>query len=214
MSDIVENPAPLIPARKRPKPGERRVQILQALATMLEQPGAERVTTAGLAAKLEVSEAALYRHFASKAQMFEGLIDFIETSVFSLINQITAQSPEGTGAYAAPHRQAARLVTMVLQFAEKNPGMARVMVGDALVFENDRLQQRMSQFFDKIESALRQCLRGAALENGSAQPTVDAQTSASVLTSFVVGRLQRYARSGFKRLPSENLEACLALITV
>ena len=103
---------------------------------------------------------------------------------------------------------------MVLQFAEKNPGMARVMVGDALVFENDRLQQRMSQFFDKIEAALRQCLRGAALENGSAQPTVDAQISASVLTSFMVGRLQRYARSGFKRAPSENLEACLKLITV
>ena len=214
MSDIVENQAPSSPTRKRPKPGERRVQILQALATMLEQPGAERVTTAGLAAKLEVSEAALYRHFASKAQMFEGLIDFIETSVFSLINQITAQPPDAAGTHAAPHRQAARLVTMVLQFAEKNPGMARVMVGDALVFENDRLQQRMSQFFDKIEAALRQCLRGAALENGSAQPTVDAQISASVLTSFVVGRLQRYARSGFKRSPSENLETCLAMITV
>ena len=214
MSDIVENQAPSSPTRKRPKPGERRVQILQALATMLAQPGAERVTTAGLAAKLEVSEAALYRHFASKAQMFEGLIDFIETSVFSLINQITAQTPDATGTHAAPHRQAARLVTMVLQFAEKNPGMARVMVGDALVFENDRLQQRMSQFFDKIEAALRQCLRGAALENGSAQPTVDAQISASVLTSFMVGRLQRYARSGFKRAPSENLEACLKLITV
>ncbi len=214
MSDIVENQPPSSPTRKRPKPGERRVQILQALATMLEQPGAERVTTAGLAAKLEVSEAALYRHFASKAQMFEGLIDFIETSVFSLINQITAQTPDAAGTHAAPHRQAARLVTMVLQFAEKNPGMARVMVGDALVFENDRLQQRMSQFFDKIEAALRQCLRGAALENGSAQPTVDAQISASVLTSFMVGRLQRYARSGFKRAPSENLEACLKLITV
>ena len=214
MSDIVETPALVLKPRKRPKPGERRVQILQALATMLEQPGAERVTTAGLAAKLEVSEAALYRHFASKAQMYEGLIDFIETSVFSLINQIVASDTNTADGLSSPQRQTERLVTMLVQFAEKNPGMTRVMVGDALVFENDRLQHRMSQFFDKIEATLRQCLRGAALATGSSQPTADAQISASVLTAFVVGRLQRYARSGFKRLPSENLEACLALIKV
>ena len=214
MSDIVENPAVSSPTRKRPKPGERRVQILQALATMLEQPGAERVTTAGLAAKLAVSEAALYRHFASKAQMFEGLIDFIESSVFSLINQITAQEPNVAEASADTQRQAERLIMMLMQFAEKNPGMTRVMVGDALVYENDRLQQRMSQFFDKIEAALRQSLRGSALVNGSIQPTVDAQLGASILTAFAMGRLQRYARSGFKRLPSENLEACLARIAV
>src|SRR3954471_23476589 len=181
------------PVRKRPKPGERRVQILEALATMLEQPGAERITTAALAARLDVSEAALYRHFASKAQMFEGLIEFIEQTVFTLVNQIAEREPAG-GA------QAARTVTMLLQFAEKNPGMTRVMVGDALVFENDRLQQRMNQFFDKIEATLRQCLRGAAEANGSATPTVDAQVRASVLTAFAVGRLQRFARSGFKRL--------------
>src|SRR5690348_2358794 len=152
------------PTRKRPKPGERRVQILQALAAMLEQPGAERVTTAALAARLEVSEAALYRHFASKAQMFEGLIDFIEQSVFSLINQILEQSsPDAASdARAAGAAQAARIVAMLLQFAEKNPGMTRVMVGDALVFENDRLQQRMNQFFDKIEATLRQALREVA----------------------------------------------------
>jgi TetR/AcrR family transcriptional regulator len=101
---------------------------------------------------------------------------------------------------------------MVMQFAEKNPGMTRVMVGDALVFENERLQQRMNQFFDKIESTLRQTLRGIAELNGSATPSVDTQVRASVLTAFVVGRLQRYARSGFKRLPSEHLEASLALI--
>ena len=212
MSEIVETPAPLSPTRKRPKPGERRVQILQALATMLEQPGAERVTTAGLAAKLGVSEAALYRHFASKAQMFEGLIDFIETSVFALINHITGQEPGAAAPAISSRQQADRLVMMLVQFAEKNPGMTRVMVGDALVFENDRLQQRMGQFFDKVEAALRQCLRGAALESGSQQPTADAQISAAVLTAFVQGRLQRYARSGFKRLPSENLDACLALI--
>jgi TetR/AcrR family transcriptional regulator len=191
------------PPRKRPKPGERRVQILQALATMLEQPGAERITTAALAARLDVSEAALYRHFASKAQMFEGLIDFIEQSVFTLVNQITEREEAGSA-------QAAKVVAMLLQFAEKNPGMTRVMVGDALVFENERLQQRMNQFFDKIESTLRQSLRGAADEGGSATPSVDAQVRASMLTSFVVGRLQRFARSGFKRPPSEYLEPSLA----
>ena len=186
--------------RKRPKPGERRVQILQALATMLEQPGSERITTAALAARLEVSEAALYRHFASKAQMFEGLIEFIEQSVFTLINQITEREPAGQA-------QAGRIVAMLIQFAEKNPGMTRVMVGDALVFENERLQQRMNQFFDKVESSLKQCLRSTS---DGATPTVDAQVRASVLTAFIVGRLQRFARSGFKRLPSEHLDASLA----
>jgi len=191
------------PARKRPKPGERRVQILQALATMLEQPGSERITTAALAARLDVSEAALYRHFASKAQMFEGLIEFIEQSVFTLVNQIGEREAPGSP-------QAAKVVGMLLQFAEKNPGMTRVMVGDALVFENDRLQQRMNQFFDKIESTLKQSLRNAGGDDGSATPTVDAQVRASLLTAFVVGRLQRFARSGFRRAPSEHLEACLA----
>ena len=193
------------PARKRPKPGERRVQILQALASMLEQPGAERVTTAALAARLAVSEAALYRHFASKAQMFEGLIDFIEQSVFSLVNQITEREAPG-------REQAARIIAMLVQFAEKNPGMTRVMVGDALVYENERLQNRMNQFFDKIESTLRQALRGVAIGEGSATPTVDAQVRASALTAFVVGRLQRYTRSGFRRAPSEHLDASVALM--
>lgn len=191
--------------RKRPKPGERRVQILEALATMLEQPGAERITTAGLAARLDVSEAALYRHFASKAQMFEGLIEFIEQSVFGLINQLGEREPDANA-------RCRKLVTLLLQFGEKNPGMTRVMVGDALVFENERLQQRMNLFFDKIESALRQNLREAAVVAGVATPTVDAQADASVVTAFCVGRLQRFARSGFKRPPSENLEHSLALL--
>ncbi|MDB5827422.1 MAG: dihydroorotate oxidase [Variovorax sp.] len=195
--------APVV--RKRPKPGERRVQILQALGAMLEQPGAERVTTAALAARLDVSEAALYRHFASKAQMFEGLIDFIEQSIFTLVNQITERDAPG-------QEQAARIVALLVQFAEKNPGMTRVMVGDALVYENERLQQRMNQFFDKIEASLRQALRGAASADGSATPSVDAQVRASALTSFAVGRLQRFARSGFRRLPSEHLEATVALM--
>lgn len=203
-SQPATDPAP--PGRKRPKPGERRVQILQALASMLEQSGAERITTASLAARLEVSEAALYRHFASKAQMYEGLIEFIEQTVFSLINQIGERT-------SAPDTQQARaVVAMLMQFAEKNPGLSRVMVGDALVFENERLQQRMNQFFDKIESTLKQSLRSATEVSGSATPTVDAQVRASVLLAFVVGRLQRFARSGFKRLPSEHLDASLNLM--
>jgi TetR/AcrR family transcriptional regulator len=194
------------PARKRPRPGERRVQILQTLAAMLEQPGAERITTAALAARLDVSEAALYRHFASKAQMFEGLIEFIESSVFTLVNQITEREASGAS-------QAQKIVAMLLQFGEKNPGMTRVMVGDALVFEHERLIARMNQFFDRVESQLRQSLRAAAEAAGSPTPTVDANALASALTSLIVGRLQRYARSGFKRLPTEQLEPALARLT-
>jgi TetR/AcrR family transcriptional regulator len=191
--------------RKRPRPGERRVQILQALASMLEQPGADRVTTAALAAKLEVSEAALYRHFASKAQMFEGLIEFIESSIFTLLNQISER--EGSGLL-----QAQKIVSMLLQFGERNPGMTRVMVGDALVHENERLVLRMNQFFDRVESSLRQVLRNAAEANGSSTPTVDANAQASVLVSFIIGRLQRYARSGFKRSPIEQLDSALRML--
>jgi TetR/AcrR family transcriptional regulator len=193
------------PKRQRMKPGQRREQILQTLAGMLEQPGSERITTALLASKLDVSEAALYRHFASKAQMFEGLIDFIEHSLFSLINQIAER--EGDGA-----TKAARMVTVLLQFGEKNPGMARVMVGDALVFENERLHQRMNQLFERIESALRQVLRAAAEANKSATPIADAQVRAAVLVAFALGQLQRFARSGFKRSPLDHLEASLALM--
>lgn len=204
---VVTGRAPAVATRKRPKPGERRVQILQVLAEMLQQPGAERVTTAALAARLAVSEAALYRHFASKAQMFEALIDFIESSVFGLINQIGEREPPGRA-------RAARIVAMVLQFGEKNPGMARVMVGDALVFEHERLQQRMNQFFDKLDAALRQSLRDGALadsaEPATLTPDADARVRASVLTAFVAGRLQRFARSGFRRAPSEQLGACIA----
>ncbi len=192
--------------RKRPKPGERRVQILRALADMLERPGAERITTAALAARLGVSEAALYRHFASKAQMFEGLIEFIEQSVFTLVNQVTERDMPGP-------EQAARVVALLLQFAEKNPGMTRVMAGDALVFEHERLQQRMNLFFDKIEAALRQCLREATADappNANASTAV--QVQAGVLVMFAMGRLQRFARSGFKRQPTEHLEASLALL--
>ena len=195
---------PSLPTRKRPRPGERRVQILETLATMLQEPGAERVTTAALAAKLDVSEAALYRHFASKAQMFEGLIEFIEQSVFTLINQIVEREPD-------PSIQVQRVLAVLLQFGEKNPGMTRVMVGDALVFENDRLTARMNQFFERIESQLRQSLRQRAEGAGSTTPTVEANAQASALTAFAVGRLQRFARSGFKKSPTEHLDVALRL---
>jgi TetR/AcrR family transcriptional regulator len=198
-------PASTLPQRKRPKPGERRVQILHTLATMLEEPGADRITTAALAARLGVSEAALYRHFASKAQMFEALIEFIEHSVFALLNQIIEREGE-------PRQQVQKMAAVLLQFGEKNPGMTRVMVGDALVFEHDRLATRMSLFFDRFESQLRQSLRFAADADGSATPTVDASAQASVLTAFAVGRLQRYARSGFRRSPTEHLDLALRLI--
>jgi TetR/AcrR family transcriptional regulator len=197
--------APESAARKRPKPGERRVQILQALAAMLEQPGAERITTAALAARLGVSEAALYRHFASKAQMFEALIDFIEGSIFSLTNQLGEREPDAMA-------RVIKTARILVQFAEKNPGMTRVMVGDALVFEHERLQERMNLFFDKLEAQWRQLLREAGA--ASQTPTVDAQLRASLLHSFLLGRLQRYARSGFRRLPSESLDACLAVVLV
>ena len=218
----IENPAEdspaapaMAPARKRPKPGERREQILQALASMLEKPGADRITTAALAAHLSVSEAALYRHFASKAQMFEGLIEFIEQSVFTLVQQIVGRDvPEAAHDPITGVRNANRVVALLLQFGEKNPGMVRVMVGDAIVFEHERLQTRMNQFFDRIESTLRQCLRPAAGAIGSAAPTAEASVAASVLTSFALGRLQRYARSGFRRLPTEHLDASLAMMVV
>lgn len=205
-SQAETSPTPAPATRKRPKPGERRMQILQALATMLEQPGAERVTTAALAAQLQVSEAALYRHFASKAQMFEGLIDFIEQTVFTLINQVVEREGDGVS-------KAARVVALTLQFGERNPGMARVMVGDALVHENERLQQRMNHFFDRIELSLRQVLRESAAIQQSSTPTVEAQVRASVLTAFTVGRLQRFCRSGFKKSPSETLDQALALMS-
>ena len=191
-----------VTTRKRPKPGERRVQILQTLASMLEQPGSERITTAALAARLQVSEAALYRHFASKAQMFEGLIEFIETSVFTIVNQIVEREPSAAA-------QVHRITSVLLQFGEKNPGMTRVMVGDALVFEHERLVARMNQFFDRVESQLRQSLRVSTQDAGSSTPTVDAQALASAIVALAMGRLQRYARTGFKRLPTEHLDPAL-----
>lgn len=193
------------PLRKRPRPGERRLQILQTLAQMLEQPGGERVTTAALAARIGVSEAALYRHFASKAQMFEGLIDFVEQSCMGLIRQVTDREPPGPN-------QALRIVSLILQFAEKNPGMCRVMTGDALILEHERLQQRVNLLMDKIEAQLRQSLREAVADQDmqAAPQQAQAPVVASVMLAFLLGRLQRHVRTGFARKPTEDLQACLS----
>jgi TetR/AcrR family transcriptional regulator len=184
-------------------PGQRRMQILQALAEMLEQPKGDKITTAALARKLDYSEAALYRHFASKAQMFEGLIEFIEGTVFGLINQITERQDDGLA-------QARDMVGMLLQFAVNNPGMTRVLTGDALVNEDERLQQRMNQFYDRVELALKQALRVAAAEGHAPEGEVTAR--AGMLTSFVLGRWHRYAKSGFKHNPAQDAALQIALL--
>lgn len=199
--------------RKRLKPGERRAQILQTLAAMLQEPGNERITTAALSKRLQVSEAALYRHFASKAQMLEGLLDFIEQTLLALVQQIAGEDAVlGTLSAEEGRARAARIAVVLLQFAEKNPGMVRMMVGDALQGEHERLQARMNQLFDKVESTLRQCLRPAAGALGSHSPTQDAQVAANVLMAFVQGRWLRFVRTGFKRLPTEHLDASLAML--
>jgi len=185
------------------KPGERKLQILQTLATMLEQPKGEKITTAALAAKVDVSEAALYRHFASKAQMFEVLIEFIESTVFGLINKITEQQENGLA-------QVQAITIMLLNFAERNPGMTRVMIGDALVNENERLQQRMNQFIERIELAIRQSLRVAATQGQANE--ADAAARANLITSMVLGHWHRFAKTGFKQNPSANVSAQIAIL--
>ncbi|NYE62839.1 TetR/AcrR family transcriptional regulator [Duganella sp. 1224] len=184
-------------------PGQRRLQILQALAEMLEQPKGDKITTAALARKLAFSEAALYRHFASKAQMFEGLIEFIESTVFGLINQIAERQNDGLA-------QARDIVGMLLNFASQNPGMTRVLIGDALVNEDERLQLRMNQFYDRVELALKQALRLAASEGQAHE--ADTAARAAMLTSFVIGRWHRYAKSGFKNNPSQDAALHIALL--
>ena len=176
------------------KPGERRLQILQALAAMLENPKGEKITTAALAAKLECSEAALYRHFASKAQMFDGLIEFIETSLLGVINQISAEEAQGL-------RQIEHIMALLLSFAQRNRGMTRVLTGDALVNENERLQARINQLLDKIEASLKQALRVAATQE-QISANADFGGLANVLLCYVIGRWQQYAKSGFTREPA------------
>ena len=180
--------------------GERRLEILKALAQMLEQPKWGKITTAALAEKLDVSEAALYRHFASKAQMYEGLIEFIENSVFTVANKIAQDETDG-------RRQAAKLVEMLLAFAEKNPGMVRVMTGDALVGEHERLQARMNQFYDRFEATLKQALRSPGADGGQKPSDADVTAQSGLLVRYVIGCLHHYAKSGFTKKPTESYAA-------
>ena len=178
------------------KPGERKLQILQTVAEMLEQPKGEKITTAALAARLDLSEAALYRHFASKAQMFEGLIEFIEQTVFGLVNKISAEENSSL-------KQTESIVAMLLGFAQKNRGMTRVLIGDALVNEDARLQQRINQLFDRLEVTLKQALR-IAISQGELDEKTDAGQYANVLLSYVIGRWLQFGKSGFTRDPMAN----------
>jgi TetR/AcrR family transcriptional regulator len=181
------------------KVGEKKLLILQTIAEMLERPAADKVTTALLAKQLQVSEAALYRHFASKAQMYEGLIEFIETGVFSVIGQIEAAEETGL-------KQAEAIVASLLRFAQKNRGLTRVLVGDALVHENPRLQARINQLLDRIEATLKQCLKVAAAQ-GALSAEHDFGAHADLLVCHVLGRWQRFVKSGFKNDPLANWPA-------
>jgi len=182
--------------------GERKQQILEALAKMLENPKREKITTAALAEKLDVSEAALYRHFANKAQMFEGLIEFIETSIFGVINKITKEENDGA-------KQIQLIITMLLKFAEKNPGMTRVLIGDALVNEDDNLMQRINQLNDRIEMTLKQCLKITVAQGGK---KIMPEIQSNLMMCYVLGRWHQYVKSGFKRKPMEYVQQQLALL--
>jgi len=186
------------------KNGERKALILQTLADMLEQPHAARITTAALAARMNMSEAALYRHFASKAQMFDTLIEFIETTIFTLVNEITQTEPRGWV-------QTQRIAAMLLVFAERNRGMTRVLTGDALVTEDPRLQERLNHIDDRIEASFRQTLRNAVAD-GSLPDHTHIAACASLLTHFVLGRWLRYTRSGWRAEPTRNLEEKLSIV--
>ena len=174
---------------------DRKNQILQTLAQMLEGPAAGKITTAALAKRLDVSEAALYRHFSGKAQMFEGLIEFIEQTLFALINKITSEEQSGL-------RQLEAVIGVLLGFAQKNRGMTRVLIGDALVNEDGKLQVRINQLHERLEATLRQSLRFATTQNAIA-PDVDAAAQANLVMSWVNGRWHQFAKSGFKRDPTE-----------
>jgi TetR/AcrR family transcriptional regulator len=163
---------------------------------MLESPEGERITTAALAARLEVSEAALYRHFASKAQMFEGLISFVEETLFTRINLITQQESAGLA-------QVQQVIQLLLGFAHRNRGMTRVLAGDALVHEHERLRARVNQIHDRIETTLRQSLR-LAMGAHELAGELDSSAAAAMLLAWVEGRWQQFARSGFRRDPTEH----------
>jgi TetR/AcrR family transcriptional regulator len=212
---VTADPTGVVRRAARPKPGERRVHILQTLASMLETPRGEKITTASLAARIGVSEAALYRHFASKAQMYEGLIDFIEQTLFALINQIVAKEPSGV-------LQARAIALMLINFSTKNAGMTRVLTCEALVGEHERLAERVNQMLDRIEASLRQCLRVSVAEQAQGEGGTasearkksgyDPAVRANLVVRYVIGCWHRYAQSGFTRSPSEHADEQIRII--
>ncbi|MCT6699897.1 nucleoid occlusion factor SlmA [Rheinheimera sp. 4Y26] len=182
----------------------RKDEILQALAAMLENHPGQRITTAALAAQVGVSEAALYRHFPSKARMFEGLIEFIEATLLGTISKILQE-----------HKQTEQRVELILQmllvFADRNPGMCRILTGDALQGEQERLRERVALLFDKLELQLRQCLRERKLREGKGF-VQDEGELANLLLALCEGKIHQFVRSGFSRLPSQHFAAQWALL--
>ncbi len=185
--------------------GERRQQILETLAKMLEDSPGERITTAKLASHVGVSEAALYRHFPSKTKMFEGLIEFIEEAIFSRITVITNEEPSAL-------RQCEKILTLLLTFVDKNPGITRLLTGDALAGETERLRQRIAQFYDRIETQLKQILREAELREGI-RPALPISTAANLLLTCAEGRISQFVRSEFKRSPTAEWPEQWAILT-
>jgi TetR/AcrR family transcriptional regulator len=179
-----------------PKKSSRKEQILQSLARMLETAPGARITTAALAKEVGVSEAALYRHFPSKARIYEGLIKFIEDTLFARFSRILADEPNAT-------KRCEQVLFLILTFADKNPGITRILAGDALAGETDRLRTRVAQIFDRIESQLKQILREAQIREGL-RTTVSPSILANILLSFCEGRMNQYVRSDYKRSHLEN----------
>ena len=183
-------------AQKKPS---RKDQILQSLATILEQSPGQRITTAGLAKHVGVSEAALYRHFPSKAKMFEALIEFIENTIFSRITQIMSEEMQAD-------KRCEMILGLILTFSERNPGITRILTGDPLAGETERLRQRVTQLFDRIEAQLRQIIREMPLR-GEQKTSTDPIVAANLLLSLVEGRIGQYVRSNFERKPTTEWDA-------
>ena len=177
----------------------RKDQILQSLATILEQSPGQRITTAGLAKHVGVSEAALYRHFPSKAKMFEALIEFIENTIFSRITQIMSEEMQAD-------KRCEMILGLILTFSERNPGITRILTGDPLAGETERLRQRVTQLFDRIEAQLRQIIREMPLR-GEQKTSTDPIVAANLLLSLVEGRIGQYVRSNFERKPTTEWDA-------
>lgn len=189
---------------KTPNKTPRRQQILECLARMLEASPGERITTAALAKEVGVSEAALYRHFPSKSKMFEGLIEFIEETIFSRITMILADEKSTL-------KRCEKILSLLLTFAERNPGLTRLLTGDALTGETERLRTRIEQFFDRIETQLKQVLREAELREG-VQPQLPIAAAANLLIALVDGRITQFVRTGFRRRPTEHWQEQWQLI--